>query len=219
MDRGLGFRAMRAAFLLVLLLVAAGCEVIEQPSGLIPQWTSAYKQVISETDRTRLREWRTSFVDALGAARRSGHSAEISREGALLDPDAAQPGPAIPNGEYRCRVIKLGAKEPGNLDYVTYPPFTCRVRAERELQRLTKVSGSQRYVGLIFPGDAVRNVFLGTLVLGDESRAMQYRQDEKRDVAGYVERIGPSRWRLAIPQPHFESRLDVMELVPQGVSR
>ena len=51
-----------------------------------------------------------------------------------------------------------------------------------------KLGGSQRYVGLIFPGDAMRQVFLGTLVLGDETRAMQYGQDEDRDVAGYVER-------------------------------
>jgi len=60
----------------------------------------------------------------------------------------------------------------------------------------------------------VREVFLGTLVLGDEVRASQYGQDELRDVAGYVERIGPQRWRILMPKPHFESQFDVMELVP-----
>jgi hypothetical protein len=209
---------MRLALLLALSFGLAGCQVIEQPSGLIPRWTTAYKQVISENDRVRLRDWRKTFEGALDAARKAGHAADIAREGALLDPDAAIAGPAIPNGMYRCRVIKLGAKEPGNLDYVSYAGFSCRVRAQRTLQRLTKLSGSQRYVGLIFPDDAIRNVFLGTLVLGDERRAMQYEQDEKRDVAGYVERIGANRWRLVMPQPHFESRLDVMELIPQGAS-
>jgi hypothetical protein len=209
---------MRLILLCALTLVATGCDVIEQPSGLIPRWTSTYKQVISENDRVRLRDWRKSFEGALDAARKAGHAADIAREGALLDPDSALAGPAIPNGMYRCRVIKLGAKEPGNLDYVTYAGFSCRVRTQRTLQRLTKLSGSQRYVGLIFPGDAIRNVFLGTLVLGDERRAMQYRQDEKRDVAGYIERVAPNRWRLVMPQPHFESRLDVMELVPEGAT-
>lgn len=207
------------ALLIASALACSGCEVIEQPNGLIPHWTTAYREVISENDRVRLRDWRKTFVGALDSARKSGHSAEIAREGALLDPDAAQPGPAILEGMYRCRVIKLGAKDQGNLDFVTYPPFTCRVHAQRTLQRLTKLSGSQRYVGLIFPGDAIRNVFLGTLVLGDETRALQYQQDQARDVAGYVERIGPNRWRLLMPQPHFESRLDVMELVPQGATR
>ncbi len=210
---------MRPALLLVLALAIAGCDVIEQPSGLISHWTSAYKQVISETDRVRLRDRRTAFEDALGAARKSGHGAEIGREGVLLDPDAALAGPAIPDGTYRCRVIKLGAKSAGLFDYVAYPAATCQLREERGLQRLTKLTGAQRYVGLIFPGDAIREVFLGTLVLGDESRAMQYRQDEQRDVVGAIERIGPNRWRLVMPQPHFESQLDVMELVPEGASR
>jgi len=61
-------------------------------------------------------------------------------------------------------------------------------------------------------------VFLGTLVFADEQRALQYGQDQQRDVAGYIERIGPNRWRLIMPAPHFESQLDVMELVPQGAS-
>jgi Domain of unknown function (DUF4893) len=209
---------MRRTFVLVLALTAAGCEVIEQPSGLIPRWTTAYRQVISESDRVRLRDWRKTFEKALDSARKSGHEAEIAREGALLDPDTALAGPAIPNGTYRCRVIKLGSQAPGVPDFVSYPGFTCRVRAERNLQRLSKLSGEQRYVGLIFPLDAIRKVFLGTLVLGDERRALQYNQDEKRDVAGFVERIGQNRWRLVMPQPHFESRLDVMELVPQGAS-
>jgi hypothetical protein len=207
---------MRSIVLLALCVIAGGCDVVEQPSGLIPRWTNAYKDVVSENDRVRLRDWRTTFEAALAAARASGHAADIAREGPLLDPDAALAGPAIPDGTYRCRVIKLGAQTQGMPDYVAYPGFACRIRADRGVQRLTKLSGSQRYVGLIFPGDAIRAVFLGILVLGDESRAMQYGQDQQRDVAGYVERIGANRWRLLMPQPHFESRLDVMELVPQG---
>ena len=115
---------------------------------------------------------------------------------------------------YSCRVIKLGAKTSGLLDYVSYPPFVCRVRQERDIQGFAKMTGSQRQVGLIFPGDAIRQVFLGTLVLGDEREAMQYGQDKSRDVAGYVERIGPNRWRLVMPAPAFESKLDVIDLVP-----
>jgi hypothetical protein len=210
---------MRRFALLALALAITGCDVIEQPAGLIPRWTTAYKQVISENDRQRLRDWRKSFESGLDAARKAGHAADIAREGALLDPDAALAGPAVPNGMYRCRVIKLGAQTGETREYLATPIFTCRVRQERQLQRFGVLSGSQRYLGLLFPGDAIRNVFLGTLVLGDERRALQYGQDQKRDVAGYVERIGPNRWRLVMPQPHFESRLDVMELVPQGVSR
>lgn len=205
---------MRFSLLLAAALACSACNVIEQPSGLIPRWTMAWKEVATPDDRERLRDWRSTFVDAVAAARKAGHAADIDREGALLMPDAALGGGPIPNGMYRCRVIKLGAKGEGNLDYVAYSPFTCRVKADRALQRLNKFDGSQRYVGLVFPGDAMRQIFLGTLVLGDERRALQYGQDEARDIAGYVERIGPQRWRLVMPKPHFESRLDVMELTP-----
>jgi hypothetical protein len=204
---------MRLLLLSSLALICAGCKVLEQPAGLIPRWTTAWRDVASDDDEARLRDWRKSFVNALTAAN-STNAAEVAKEGRLLDPDAALGIQPLPNGLYRCRVIKLGAKAPGNLNYVAYAPFTCRVRPEHSLQRLTKLSGSQRYVGLLFPGDAIHQVFLGTLALGDERRALQYGQDDTRDVAGFLERIGPSRWRLVMPEPHFESRLDVMELVP-----
>ncbi|RYD50136.1 MAG: DUF4893 domain-containing protein, partial [Sphingomonadales bacterium] len=28
--------------------------------------------------------------------------------------------------------------------------------------------------------------------------------------------IGPRRWRLVLPSPHFESKLDIIDLVPAG---
>ena len=205
---------MRAGLLAAALLTCSSCSVIEQPAGLIPRWTTAWKEVATEDDRQRLADWRKTFVDAVAAARKAGPGAEIDREGALLDPDAALGPPAIPNGYFRCRIIKVGAKGEGNLNYIAYPAFPCRVKAERGLRRFNRYGGSQRYVGLVFPGDQVRQIFLGTLVLGDETRALQYGQDEQRDIAGYVDRIGPNRWRLVMPKPHFESQLDVMEIVP-----
>jgi hypothetical protein len=209
---------MRFVFIVTALLACSSCSVIEQPSGLIPRWTTAWREVATPDDRERLMNWRSSFVAALDAAKAAGHSAEIAREGTLLDPDAALANPAIPSGIYRCRVIKLGVKAAGNRAFAEFPSAPCRVKPERDLHRLSKLSGSQRYLGLIFPDDAIRQVFLGTLVLEDERRALQYGQDEQRDVAGYVERVGPSRWRVVMPQPHFESQLDVMELVPAAAA-
>jgi hypothetical protein len=209
---------MRSALLIALALAASGCSLVQQSSGMLPRETANWHDVVTSDDRSRLRDWRKSFVEALDAARKSGHSAEIVREGPLLDPDAALGGGPIPNGLYRCRVIKLGAKNTGLLDDVAYGAFSCRIRATGRTQGFKKLSGSQRLVGVIFPNDQMRQVLLGTLVLGDEPRALQYGQDETRDVAAFVERIGPNRWRLVMPDPHFESRLDVMELVPLSES-
>ena len=205
---------MRPLILLSLALLVAGCGTVRQSAGMLPQWSRDWRQVATENDRKRLRDWRKAFVEGLDAARKAGHGSDIAREGALLDPDAALTGGPIPTGAYACRVIKLGAKSQGMLDYVSYPPFVCRIAQERDIQGFAKLSGSQRPVGLIFPGDALRQVFLGTLVLGDEREARQYGQDETRDVAAFVERIGPNRWRMVMPRPAFESRVDVVELVP-----
>jgi hypothetical protein len=111
-------------------------------------------------------------------------------------------------------VTKLGSQSAGLLAYIAYPAFSCRIGAGQGVQSFAKLTGSQRPVGVIYPGDALRQVFLGTLVLGDEQRAMQYGTDPDRDVAAFVERIGPNRWRMVIPSPAFESRTDVIELVP-----
>lgn len=206
---------MRFALLVVGLLTLSGCAEFQQAPGVIAQPSRDWRAVATESDRVRLREWRSAFVDALRSARVGGHSADVAREGVLLDPDAALGG-RIPDGAYRCRVVKVGAKSTGLLDFVSYPYFDCRIDQQGVLQHFAKLTGSQRQVGLIFPGDPLRQVFLGTLVLGDEARAIQYGLDTERDVAGFIERIGPNRWRLIMPRPHFESQMDVMELVPSS---
>ena len=201
---------MIRALAVLLCLAVAACA----PKAIVSTSTTDWRTAATGHDRTRLRDWRETFVSALAQARASGHAAAVDAEGVLLQPDASLGGGPIPNGAYRCRVIKLGAQSPGMLDYVAYPAFNCRVRQEHGLQGFAKLSGSQRPVGLIFPGDALRQVFLGTLVLGDEARAMQYGNDPDRDLAAFVERIGANRWRMVLPRPAFESTLDVIELVP-----
>ena len=204
---------MRIAACLSLSLLLGACSVLPE-ARVIPADARDWRSVATQDDRERLREWRATFTRAVDAARAAGHGDDVAREGDLLRADAAIGGGPIPNGSYNCRVIKLGARSAGLLDFVRYPYFTCRVAQEGALQSFAKLTGSQRQAGMIFPGDALRQIFLGTLVLGDEPRAMQYGGDKQRNVAGYVERIGPARWRLVMPRPHFESQLDVMELVP-----
>jgi hypothetical protein len=199
----------RVHFVLASLALAA-CA----PKPVVSTQSVDWRTVATQADREKLRDWRSAFVDGLNQARAAGHAREVAAEGALLEPDAALGGGPIPNGIYRCRVTKLGAQSPGMLAYLAYPAFACRIRQERSVQGFAKLTGSQRPVGLIFRGDALRQVFLGTMILGDEARAMQYGNDPDRDVAAFVERIGPARWRMVVPSPAFESRTDVIELVP-----
>ena len=204
---------MRFPLAAALLLAVPACATVDRQGGGVVEAVS-WRAAATSSDRERLRDWRKAFAEGLARARAAGHGAEIAREGPLLHPDAALGQVPIPNGDYRCRVIKLGAKTAGLLDFVAYPAFRCRIRPERGVQGFAKLTGSQRPVGLIFPGDALRQVFLGTLVLGDEARAMQYGRDAERDLAAYVEKVGDNRWRMVMPYPAFESLTDVIELVP-----
>jgi len=199
---------MRTLVALTALLLSACAHT---PATQVTDW----RLIATPNDRERLPEWRTAFIKALDQARTAGHAADIAKEGALLEPDAALGPVPIPNGRYKCRVIKLGAKAAGNLNYIAYPAFECRISQEKELQRFYKLTGAQRHTGLLFPADPLRQAFLGTLVLSDETRALQYGRDKDRDLAGWVERVGDNRWRMILPYPHFESTLDVIELVPE----
>lgn len=203
--------------LLAVLALAActGPGYVPHPP-LSPEADAAWRDIATENDRYRLRHWRDAWVEALARARGAGHVDAIDAEGVLLEPDAALPGPAIPAGDYRCRVIKIGGKSPTMLDYVAYPFFGCRVAEADGVLSFTKLTGSQRPIGTILPETSRRMVFLGTLQLGDEAMHHHYGRDRERDVAALLERIGDARWRMVFPYPHFESTLDVIELVPAG---
>ena len=184
---------------------------------LSPREAVDWRSIATEDDRSRIRQWRAAWTRALDKARAAGHQTALAREGRLLDPDAAIAWEDPPTGDYRCRTIKLGAQSEGMLDYVAYPAFHCRVRIENGIMSFAKLSGSQRPLGLFLPDTSRRMVFLGTLQLGDERRALQYGRDRERDMAAVVERVGEQRWRIVFPYPHFESIVDIVEIVPTFV--
>jgi hypothetical protein len=206
---------------LALGLVLGACQTVPSmpPSAADPppvevEPAGTWRATATAQDKERIRNWYSSWTGALADARAKGYGANIEREGVLLQPAAALPNPHLPPGDYRCRTVKVGTQGRGTLAYISYDWFRCRVSPEQGLMSMTKLTGSQRPVGLIFPDGLKRQVFLGALVLGDESMAVSYGSDRMRDMAGLVERIGDNRWRLVLPAPAYESLLDVIELVP-----
>lgn len=175
--------------------------------------SAAWRDVATERDRARIRGWRAAWMDALAQARRTD-AAQVQAAGALLEPDAALPNPAPPPGAYRCRTIKLGSQGGGGLGWIDYPWFSCRIAQSGGALAFTRMGGSQRPIGRIYPADPRRMIFLGSLQLGDERRVLRYGADADRDMAGLVERVGEDRWRLVVPRPTFESIVDVIELIP-----
>ena len=193
------------------LLVLGAAAMPAAASDDVP---ADWHKVATAADRGRLRNWRQAWNDALAKARAAGHGRAIAAQGVLFDPDRELAGARPPAGDYRCRVFKLGAQRPGNRDFAVFPAFRCRIDPEGQALSFYKIGGAQRPVGLVFDDGRYRQVFLGTLMLGDERSPIDYGRDGSRDMAGLIERVGPQRWRLVLPYPRFESLLDVIELVP-----
>jgi len=199
----------------VSILALASCGGGGRPEAQAASAVVNWRAVATPADRDRLRGWREAWTTAIDRARTSD-PVRIAAQGALFDPDSVKTGAVPPAGTYRCRVFKLGAKGTAMAEFTAYPDFECRIADEGDVSSFHKRTGSQRPVGIVFHDNPSRAIFLGTLLLGDETRRMHYGRDAGRDLAGYVERVGDKRWRLVFPYPQFESILDVIELVPVG---
>ncbi len=174
-----------------------------------------WRSIITSYDRDRYGRVDAAWRLALEQARRQEGSGDLGSLGALIDPGAAVGGVTPPEGDYRCRTVKLGSQggESG-LGYVVYGWFDCRIERTSAGLKFSKLTGSQRPSGLLFPESNREMVMLGSVSLGSEPAANSYGQNPDRDMVAVLERIGSRRWRLVIPWPQYESNLDIIELVP-----
>jgi len=177
--------------------------------------TANWREIVSADDASRLGRLDQAWRLARAEAEDKGFAAEVEALGPLVDPNAGladrlQPAP----GDYRCRTIKLGSNGPGGLGYLEYPWFRCTVELTPGGDLvLTKTTGSQRTRGLLYPDTERRLVFVGAQAWGmDETGWPTYGQMPERDQVGVFERIGPERWRLVIPWPRVDAKLEILEL-------
>ncbi|MBN9481302.1 MAG: DUF4893 domain-containing protein [Bordetella sp.] len=178
-----------------------------------------WRAVASPADASLLGRLDQAWRLARAEAEAGGFGDEAESLGVLVDPNAAQSGRLQPPpGEYRCRTVKLGARDSGQGEtggpaYVAYPAFRCRVELTPGGDLiLEKTTGSQRTRGLLYPDTDRRLVYVDAQAWGDETGFPAYGARPERDQLGVFERIGPQRWRLVIPFPKQESKLDILEL-------
>jgi hypothetical protein len=178
--------------------------------------TDQWRQVVSTADASNLGRLHQAWRLARAEAEDKGFADEVEALGPLVDPNAAQSGNLQPPpGAYRCRTVKLGSQSEAGLAYVAYPFFRCMIELTPGGDLvLTKTTGSQRARGLLYPDTDRRLVFVGAQAWGmDEVGFPRYGQQPIRDQVGVFERIGASRWRLVVPWPRVESKLEILELV------
>jgi len=178
--------------------------------------TADWRQVVSAADAANLGRLDQAWRLGRAEAEDKGFADQVEALGPLVDPNAGQAGRLQPPpGSYRCRTIKLGSNSPGGLGYLEYPYFRCTIELTPGGDLiLTKTTGSQRTRGLLYPDTDRRLVFVGAQAWGmDETTFPRYGEQRQRDQVGVFERIGGNRWRLVVPWPRVDSKLEILELV------
>lgn len=207
---------------LALLVLLAGCATKPKlPPGVHPSVevgpplkSNIWKAVATPADQDRLARLGLAWQEALDEAKRV-NPADVAREGKLLLPRSGLPRPDPTPGSYNCRMITLGKATARGKVFESFKPFFCYVQVEGDQLTIVKQTGSQRPSGRLWEDDdPTRMIFLGSLALASDEQPLAYGDDPKRNMAGVLERIAPFRWRLVIPWPQGDSKLNVFELTP-----
>ncbi|GLS02470.1 hypothetical protein GCM10007859_24940 [Brevundimonas denitrificans] len=178
--------------------------------------TADWRQVVSADHAANLGRLDQAWRLGRAEAEDKGFAEQVEALGPLVDPNAGQQGRLQPPpGTYRCRTIKLGTNSPGGPGYLEYPFFRCTIELTPGGDLiLTKITGSQRTRGLLYPDTDRRLIYVGAAAWSaQETSYPDYGDDPLRDQVGVFERIGAARWRLAIPWPKVDSKLEILELV------
>ncbi|MER2537237.1 MAG: DUF4893 domain-containing protein [Rhizobiaceae bacterium] len=163
------------------------------------------QKLMTPADKARLDGYEQTRASALAEAR-SGDTGEVAElDGLLAMPSMSFAGFDM-TGDWRCRTIKAGGISP----LVVYGWFKCRVTDDGSGWRLEKLTGSQRTTGRFYDDGADRLIYLGSLHLNDDP-AMPYASGADTDQIGYAFRTGDRQWRIELPAPRFESKLDILE--------
>jgi hypothetical protein len=190
---------------------APGAQPVPTPAPPEAQASDNWRDYANADDESRIARLDAAWAKAIESVNKGRHETEFANLGALGDPKVSLARPHPAPGVYRCRTIKLGQR----MGMIAYDWFKCRIELTPGGDLVfSKLTGSQRSTGKLYPGEGNRLVFIGTQAWGNrpEDTAPEYGKDPLRDQVGVWERIGDQRWRLALPWPRVESDLDLVEL-------
>lgn len=163
-------------------------------------------KIMTDADRTRLRNYEAVRAEALAEARAGGAPQDIGQLEATLSKPATSFSDFDMTGDWQCRTTKASKLVP----LVVYGWFKCRVTDDGSGWMLEKLTGSQRTKGRFYTDGDTRLIYLGSAYVAGE-KAIPYGKGPETDQVGYAFRTGPSEWRIEMPSPRRESKLDILE--------
>ncbi len=166
-------------------------------------------------DLARLQSEEAAFGRAVKQALMAGLATDIP---VLLEVMRGAPRDLAPDGDWNCRMLKLGNTSP----LIVYPDFRCRITGTApDTWRIEKLTGSQRLQGEITLTEG-RGLYLGVGYVGPapSGNYASLPPDDQTPVypgqtnaqVGCLEQMGPDRARLMLPAPLLESDFDILYL-------
>lgn len=165
-----------------------------------------FDKLITPADRIRLKNYGQTRQQAIAEARRGGTPAELKEFETMLARPFQSFGGFDMTGNWQCRTTKVGGLSP----IVVYGWFKCRVTDDGSGWKLEKISGSQRTTGRFYDDNDKRLTYLGSQYVNDEV-PKPYGSGPETDQVGYAFRTGAKEWRIELPAPYYESKLDILE--------
>jgi hypothetical protein len=201
---------------LVLAGVLGGCVAPPAPRAIAivepPPIERTWRDSASDEDAALIDALDTAWTRALAASARRGR-AVIATEGALLDRSTALGHHELSPGSYTCRAVRLDASGAR-----AFPEQFCFVKGEPDGRlSFNKQTGSDLPNGWLFLDGDRRYIFLGAQQRRAGENNLGYGVDRTADRVGVIERIGPFRWRLAMPRR--DGSFWVYELTPVPAER
>jgi hypothetical protein len=208
----------RKLIIAAFLSLTAGCAALgDAPrragASVTVEEAEPWRNAAADEDAAAIDALPQIWLEALGDARRMGFFHRVAAEGPLLDPAAGLPRAAPSPGAYLCRILRLGARAAGGRPLAEGGQGFCFVGVEHDQLSLTVEAGARRIGGYLWEEkESGRLIFLGAT--SPRSAPLSAYGDERdRDAVGLFERIGPFRYRLALPW-RGDSKLAVVELSP-----
>jgi hypothetical protein len=188
---------------LAAAMLLSGCQTAQRRSAaVIVDEAEPWRSAASPEDLATLDAMSARWAAARPQAGRRGLAP-------LLDPQAALSHAVPAPGPYRCRLTRLVGRGPPAPSAWSF----CFVGADGEQLSLTADVPARRVGGYLWTTrDGRRLAFLGGVIPAKGRPAAAYGEARATDAAGWLERIGEFRYRLALPGT-APAALDVIELV------
>lgn len=187
---------MRLPATLLILCLAAGPALAD----------GTFQNTVTAADSARLQNYEKTKAMALDEARKGGSAEDVATLESVVGKQPVSFQGFDMTGTWQCRTIKVG----GLAKLVVYDWFKCKVTDDGSGWLLEKTSGSQRTKGRFFTESDTRLHYLGSFYVSGET-PKPYGSGPESDQAGFAYLASDGSWRIELPEPYYESKLDIME--------